>query len=125
MFNYIKCFLQNRFEVGFNMRPYFLAFCSLEILAYTHLPVILQHRLRDILEYLQPVPHRLWLVVIPLDQRLTSLIIMTINFWWVEYKIVDAPAKILDSVLSTIISFIELTSPSPKSKIHSVKIYLK
>ena len=96
------------------MRPDFLAFCSMEILAYTHLPVILQHRLRDILEYLQPVPHRLWLVVIPLDQRLTSLIIMTINFWWVEYKIVHAPAKILDSV-STSSAFIELTCRSQRS----------
>ena len=97
MFNY-QMFLQNRFEVGFNMRPDFLAFCSMEILADTLLPVKLQHGLRDILEYLQPVPHRLWLIVIPLDQRLTGLVIMTINFWWVEYKVVYASAKISYSV---------------------------
>ena len=77
------------------MRPNLFAFCSMEILADTLVPVKLQHGLRDILEYLQPVPHRLWLIVIPLDQRLTSLIIMTINFWWVEYKVVYASAKIL------------------------------
>ena len=74
------------------MRPDFLALCPMKILTDSHLSVILEHRLRDILEHLEPIPHRLWLVVISLNQRLTSFIINTINFGWVEYKVVHAPA---------------------------------
>ena len=90
--------LQDRLEISLNVWPDLLALSPVEVLADVHLPVELQHGLGVGPEHLQPVPHRLRLIVIPLDQRLTSLIIMTINFWWVEYKVVYASAKILYSV---------------------------
>ena len=77
------------------MWPDLLAFCSMEILANPHFPVILQYWLSDVLEHLKPVPHRLWLIVIPLNQWLTGLIINAINFRWIEHKVVNTPTKII------------------------------
>merc|ERR1719233_1021873 len=64
----------------------------MKILQYPHLSVELQHRLRARLEHLQPVPDRLRLVVLPLDQILSSLVIFTLNLGWVEDEVVH-PAR--------------------------------
>merc|ERR1719193_829848 len=64
----------------------------MKILQYPHLSVELQHRLCARLEHLQPVPDRLRLVVLPLDQILSSLVIFTLNLGWVEDEVVH-PAR--------------------------------
>ena len=58
------------------MWPDLLAFCSVKILADVHLPVEVKHGLCVGPEDLQSVPHGLGLVVLPLHQRLSGLIIL-------------------------------------------------
>ena len=71
--------LQDRLEISLNMWPDLLALRAVEVLADVHLPVELQHGLRVGPEDLQPVPDRLRLVVLPLDQRLPGLVILPGN----------------------------------------------
>ena len=71
--------LEDRFEITVNMWPDLLAFSPVKVLADVHLPVELQHGLRVGPEDLQPVPDRLRLVVLPLDQRLPGLVILPGN----------------------------------------------
>ena len=61
------------------MGPDLLAFSALEISKDSFLPVEVEHRSRGGLEHLQSIPHRLRLVVLPLNKILTSLIIFPGN----------------------------------------------
>ena len=65
--------------ISLDMWPDLLTLRAVEVLADVHLPVELQHGLRVGLEHLQPVPHRLRLVVLPLHQRLSGLVILPGN----------------------------------------------
>ena len=71
--------LQVRLEISLNVWPDLLALSPMEVLADVHLPVELQHGLGVGPEHLQPVPHRLRLVVLPLYQRLSGLVILPGN----------------------------------------------
>ena len=112
--------LEDRLEIGLNMGPDLLALRAVEVLADVHLPVELQHRLRvgletvvgqdfdfnqsehsiwsDLtneraaiyLEDLQSVPHRLRLVVLPLDEGLSGLVVLALDLGRVEHQVVDA-----------------------------------
>jgi len=67
--------LQVRLHVG----PDLLALSTVEILANALLSVEIQHGLSAGLEHLQPVPDRLGLVILSLDQVLASLVILASN----------------------------------------------
>ena len=71
--------LQDRLEISLNVWPDLLALSPMEVLADVHLPVELQHGLGVGPEHLQPVPHRLGLVVLSLDQRLPGLVVLPIH----------------------------------------------
>ena len=71
--------LQDRLEISLNVWPDLLALSPVEVLADVHLPVELQHGLGVGPEHLQPVPHRLRLVVLSLDQRLPRLVVLPLH----------------------------------------------
>ena len=66
-------------QIFLNVGPDLLAFGALEISKDSFLPVEVEHRSRGGLEHLQSIPHRLRLVVLPLNKILTSLIIFPGN----------------------------------------------
>ena len=66
-------------QIFLNVGPDLLAFGALEISKDSFLPVEVEHRSRGGLEHLQSVPHRLSLVVLPLNKILTSLVVFPGN----------------------------------------------
>ena len=66
-------------QIFLNVGPDLLAFGALEISKDPFLPVEVEHRSRGGLEHLQSVPHRLRLVVLPLNKILTSLVVFPSN----------------------------------------------
>ena len=99
------------------MGPDLLAFGALEISKDSFLPVEVEHRSRGGLEHLQSVPHRLRLVILPLNKILTSLVIFpgnldreyelnkyvrvpplhwSVHLGWVEDQVVDSARRWVD-----------------------------
>ena len=66
-------------QIFLNVGPDLLAFGALEISKDSFLPVEVEHRSRGGLEHLQSVPHRLRLVILPLNKILTSLVVFPGN----------------------------------------------
>merc|ERR1719150_1181599 len=83
-------------QIFLNMGPDLLAFGALEISKDSFLPVEVEHRSRGGLEHLQSIPHRLCLVVLPLNKILTSLVVFPCNLGWVEDQVVDSAGRWVD-----------------------------
>ena len=66
-------------QIFLNVGPDLFAFGALEISKDSFLPVEVEHRSRGGLEHLQSIPHRLRLVVFPLNKILTSLVVFPGN----------------------------------------------
>ena len=56
----------------------------------SHAPVELQDRPGHVGEDLEPVPDRLWLVVVPLDEGLAGLVVLARDLGRIEHEVVDA-----------------------------------
>ena len=74
------------------MGPDFVGFCSREAFQYSLFPVIFQDRLCLDFISLESLDNRLWLVIIPLNERLPCQVINAHGFGRVEFDVVDSAA---------------------------------
>ena len=78
------------FEMSLNVWPDLFGLGAMEVLEDSLFPVKVEHGFRVVWENFQSVSHALWLVILPLDQILSSHIVFSFNLGWAKHQIVDS-----------------------------------